>query len=285
MNLSHIVPLTVGQKKLPTTKRKELFEIQTEIRVLAKHREARESLGQQQDKLVAAGWAMAEEGYVVPTLGNIVDRPRTTTADARTIADRVGFLVMPFEYLSGKYAPPYSQQNDIEKLTDFSLYVMAPISAYSLAKHIAGKDAPIHVPEDAAQAFLALSMSVPVFRAMQRQLEELREHVRDYRERVHALEGDVASLKARMDDLTTQVARQRAEQAAVKVEQERQTQAIRNWMLSASDPLILALPEGKTIRDDCLAIVGPAWGELPMEIVKILGLKPMKVLPKAKASR
>lgn len=127
---------------------------------------------------------------------------------------------------------------------------------------------------------MALSMSVPVFRAMQHQLDELRTHVRDYHDRVRNLAGEVQALTQRVDAMAEHAARERARQHAETAEIKRRQTEILTWYRTGSDPLVLALPDGKTIRDDTPAFIGPCWGELPACIVKALALAPRRPLLK-----
>jgi outer membrane murein-binding lipoprotein Lpp len=263
-------------KTLPEDQRTVFFQQKADVDVLTRYgisKHAEDAAA----KLHGMSRDLSLAGYAVLPTGNGIDTAQlTTTESARELADHVGFMIMPFEYLADSYAPPYEARRHITQLINFglSIYVMAPVTAYSLQKNLKKADMVMHVPEDVSQAFMALTMSIPVFRAMQRQLDELQDHVRDYRARISNLATEVQALTQRVDAMAEQAARQRArahaEAADVKIRQEE----IIQWYRHTSDPLVLGLPAGKTIRDDTPAFIGPAWGELPPAIVKALSLKP-----------
>ena len=274
MNLSKIIKREDGDKELTADSLKSLKVRLNDISVLSRYDD---KLAQRQrDLLVQEAWPLIEKGHAVPKLHNVLDFPKSTTVHARKLADRIGFLIMPYAYLHDNFAPGYSERQEIELLGKyFDLYVMAPICAYSLDRHIKSEeDLPIHVPQDASQAFMALSMSVPVFRSMQRQLSDMRDHIRDYHDKINNLSKDVKALKNRVNELTDQVIEARAERAQTK-EREKATETLSNWMYKNPDPLVLGLGSTKTIHDKCLVMVGPAWGELPASVIELLDLKSM----------
>jgi hypothetical protein len=276
MNLVQYIPVVKTKKALTREHRKLLFDQQNQLSVLARFNHTEQHIKEVRGQVFETGLKLTLNGYAVPKIGAVFDGlPITTTKHARDLADRIGFVIMPIGYLSDGFRPNSIDARQIQNLDDkLDAWVMAPVTAYSLTKHLkVSYDVPIHVPQDVAQAFMALSMSVPVFRAIQNQLDELRDHIRNYRDRLSSLEREVSALVARMDDLAVQAASERAQRHAEEAKFEKQRQEVLDWYRSGGDPLVLALPHKKTIRDDTMAFIGPCWGELPQCVVKILELK------------
>jgi outer membrane murein-binding lipoprotein Lpp len=286
-NLAAFIEEAPPSKTLTKEHRKTLFAKKTDVEVLSRY-DRNQTCKSVRAELFKLATDLAVSGYAVPSVGGPLDGlPMTTTAHARTLADRIGFAVMPWHYLSDQMHPSdYETRRRIDVLNEQSLelWVMAPVVGYSLKKHLeSDDDLPVHVPEDVSQAFMALSMSIPVFRAMQHQLDELRNHVRDYYDRVQNLAAEVKALTTRVDDMAAHAARERARQRAEANEVKRRQEEILTWYRGHSDPLVLILPPGKTIRDDTPAFIGPCWGELPKNIVKMLALTPRRSPPALKA--
>jgi len=284
-NLAKHIQIVSPQKALPREHRKAFFDHKNQLAVLGKFSNTDEQIKHVRKQAFDLGLKLTIDGYAVPATGSVLDGlPVTTTDIARALADQIGFAIMPIAYLADSFRPDYQDARRIEELDKrLDIWVMAPVTGYSLAKHLASKDedAPIHVPQDVAQAFMALSMSVPVFRAMQRQLDGLRDHIRDYRDRLGNLEQEVRALVQRVDTLAEHAAHERAQRTAQGAEVRRQEQEILAWYRKGSDPLVLALPHKRTIRESTVAFVGPCWGELPPSVAKALALKPIRTTTKA----
>jgi hypothetical protein len=278
MNLAQHIPVVEAKKALSKEHRKAIFDHRNQLSVLGKFNGTDQQLKYVREQVFDLGLKLTVDGYAVPKVGAVFDGlPVTTTEHARDLADKVGFAIMPMRYLADAFRPDYQDARRIEVLDEkLDIWVMAPVTAYSLAKHLKSKDKPIHVPQDVAQAFMALSMSVPVFRAMQKQLDDLQNHIRDYHDRLGSLEQEVRALVTRVDALAEQAARERAHRNAEAAEAKKREAEILAWYRSGSDPLVLALPPGKTIRDNTVAFIGPCWGELPASVAKALALKPLK---------
>jgi len=268
MNLSQVI---LESDKKPATKvhktTAEKYKLHAEV--LAEHN-ARDALAHQRVKALQFVMDMAVAGHETLAAGSILDGlPVTTPSIACALADKIGFLVMPYAYLAKSFYPPHQDACVIEKLqeTKLKLYVMAPVGAYDLFKHVAARDESMFVPKDLTQAFTALGMSIPMFRSMQSQLTELRNRMDDYYDRMKGLERDMQSLSARVDALAEQAAKDR-------VENEKHAEELRTWYQDQSDPLVLVLPSDATLKTAKVAFIGPCWGELPTNIAKFLSLKP-----------
>jgi len=171
MNLSQVI--LKSDSKPPTAaheKTAKEFRLHKEV---LNHYRAKDASEELCHKALRYSMELAVSGHAIPKTGSILDGMPVTTPDiACALADKIGFLVMPYAYLSRSFGPPHAQRCVIEELQElkFNLYVMAPVGAYDLFKHVATHDEPMFVPKDLTQAFTALGMSVPMFRSMQAQL-------------------------------------------------------------------------------------------------------------------
>jgi hypothetical protein len=279
-NLASFIEEVPPTKTLTKDHRKTIFAKKTDVEVLDRYDRSKSRAVQ--SELFEYALGLATSGYATPHVGSPLDGlPMTTTDRARTLADRIGFAIMPWAYLTKAMHPDYDVARTIDKLREskLAIWVMAPVLGYSLEKHLAhDQDLPVHVPEDVGQAFMALNMSIPVFRAMQRQLDDLRGKIRDYDDRMSSLHVEIKALTSRVNDMAAHAARERARQREEAQESKRRQEEILSWYRSGSDPLVLALPPGKTILDETPAFIGPSWGELPRNIITILALQRRRTL-------
>ena len=220
------------------------------------------------------------------TLTKAAKAPRIRLSEAREIADKLGFVIVPFEYLDPR---SYEEESGElkkaikafdQKLSDlYDVYVLAPVHHYSIAKHVRAEgDLKIYPGKPCEQAFLAIDMAVPVFRSiflnldqLRTQAEETAEHVNRNAAAINANKREMKNLSRRVDTLQKQVERQRADAIIEAAKQEKlrnelsELRAQNRFM--AYEPMMLAIPKESSIEDDVPAIVGPCWGPDFEEIV------------------
>lgn len=162
----------------------------------------------------------------VTALASIAAGPKVELSRLRELADRVGFLVMPFAYLDPRsYGDePDEMKQAIRGFANLSpkllTYVLCPLEYYSLGRHIdATADLPIYVSPDYIQTFLALDMCLPVFRGIKKDIADLRQ-------------------KLEMN---------------IRAQHERERIRLR-------DPMMVAVPKDVGVNGNGLALIGPAWG-------------------------
>lgn len=272
-------------KKLTPKKRNEYFALNNEVKVLQKHRTGEKVVADllhrialDQCEAVGEGFTIGTEQAARPELA----WPQSTMSTVRELADRIGFAVFPLTYLSESFLPSRYEQRQawdavqqVEWWDSRRVYVMAPVTAYSLDRHLDNEDAPIYVPEDAAQAFLALQMSIPVLRQIRRHIKELQRSVSEMR-------ADIDSLNHRLGQLAEQIARQRAESERLrrKVQIDKIEAALHTWYVDGGDPLLLVIPwplsRESDFRANVRVLVGPSWGELPPVVASMLGPTPRR---------
>jgi len=227
------------------------------------------------------------------TLTKAAKAPRINLSEAREIADKLGFVIVPYEYLDSRSYQDESPElvSAIKafnkKLSDlYSIYVLAPVHHYSVENHVrAVSDLKIYPGKPCEQAFLAIDMAVPVFRTIFLNLDQLREQAEETAERVNSNTAaintsrrEIKNLARRVDTLQKQVERQREEAVIEATKQENLRNQLnelraqnRFW---AYEPMMLAIPKESSIEDDVPAIVGPCWGpDFEDIVVTALGMK------------
>ena len=260
-----------------------------------KHRDnvnaaAMDIAGHFDDQLV--GIALAHPGEELPegiknylTLGSVVAQaPQIALEDVRKIADILGFLVLPFAYLH-----PEAYQNEGTKTKDaihaftyegmerwYTPYVLTPPVYYNVEAHVSSEeDLPVYSGPLTAQAIMALSMSLPMFRAISQNLGLLAESNREIRARFDNIKKEIRSVADRLTVLETYVESQirekvRKEEEA-RQEAERQAERAR---LRAYEPLLIGIPKGRSVTDNGVNVIaGPCWGpDFPDIVFTALGL-------------
>lgn len=220
------------------------------------------------------------------TLTKAAKAPRIRLSEAREIADKLGFVIVPFDYLDSRSFEDESAELKKAiaafdaRLSDmYDIYVLAPVHHYSIAKHVrATSDLKIYPGKPCEQAFLAIDMAVPVFRSiflnldqLRNQAEETAEHVNRNAAAINANKQEMKNLSRRVDTLQRQVERQRAEAIIEAAKQEKLRNELRELRAQnrfmAYEPMMLAIPKDSSVEADVPAIVGPCWGPDFEEIV------------------
>jgi DNA repair exonuclease SbcCD ATPase subunit len=208
----------------------------------------------------------------------ISDSPKLDLAEVRRVADLLGFVVIPTDYLDRR---SYTQENfemqrKIEGFIEvtskhFKPYVLCPIQYYSIENHVKSKnDDSIYAPTSSMQAFMAISFSVPLFRTMLNEMSEMKEKIKSIDKDLSKVERALADLATRVEQLAAQVEMQQKaiiEQRARQARLEKELAEARAFR--AIDPMLIAIPRKKTIHDDTWALVGPCWGPDMPDIISI----------------
>lgn len=120
------------------------------------------------------------QGRAPGLLKKLAVTPRASLAEIREITTRLGFVIVPWAYLSEKsYAQePQAMRVAIDEFSKvdehMDVYVVCPPMHYSFGKHLDSDDPnkPIFAGKN-EQAFMALQLSLPPLRAMQAQVKVL----------------------------------------------------------------------------------------------------------------
>jgi hypothetical protein len=201
-------------------------------------------------------------------LSRLSESPKVKLSEARKLSNTLGFPIVPYSYMNAN-APTWDERRAIEGFVEATLlagmqpYVLCPMTAYQVTKHVAAEgiyaDLPIYAPKDISQAFAAINMSIPMFRSLQKNVDH-------NGKRISKVEADIVSLSTKLDQLAAQVEQQQREAIEARVEQDTRSTAEGKRLIEASmlvrvyDPMLLAIPADKSIHDKTWAIVGPCWG-------------------------
>jgi len=198
--------------------------------------------------------------------------PKVGMSHLRDIADKLGFTIIPYQYLDERSYEDESPEmkgaikgfaSNLEQWYD--IYVLAPIHHYDVHKHVtAQQDFPIYAGLPCAQAFMAISIAIPMFRTLTQSISQLREHTSEIASQVNKHKDELTNLARRVGELQAQVEKQRQQEIIRQQENKRLRERLAAlesrsnfW---AYEPVMVAVPKGTAVTADTIAIVGPCWG-------------------------
>ena len=213
--------------------------------------------------------------------------PRVELTFLRDLADRLGFVILPFDYLNEEsyknesYDIKRNINNFVDAAKDNSLssYVLAPVQYYDVNKHVHSIDPNLEIYAGAHSAtIIAIALNIPMFRSIVDTLSDLRDRVSDIDKRLTTVTTNVKALQTQVDRLEKTIAdiqRVQLEERARTLQMEAELTALRSTQamnLAILDPMLIALPKGISIMDEGSAIIGPCWGpEISKVVIDIMG--------------
>lgn len=222
----------------------------------------------------------ALRGKDTDVLTMVARSPKIPLAGMRDLVDKLGFLIMPFEYLDSR---SYEREGATVQASIrsfygllspwFNIYAVAPVAYYDVNRHVKAElDKPIYASSMVGQAFMAVSMMLPMFRSMLGNVDQLRKESDAMAKQLAHMQTELKNLSLRVGELEKQLARQQQEalerEASTRKQIREMAAAERAFM--AYEPMLLALPKG--VNDNTPAIVGPCWGpDFEDVVVKALG--------------
>lgn len=241
-----------------------------------------ESFTAQRRNIADSAGALPEALWFKPgdPLTQFARSPRVALGSLRGLADAFGFVILPWGYFAGGDKATSAVSERIEafvgeaELDDrYVPYVLCPVTYYSLEKHVAADDdLPIH-PGPFGQAFMGINMSIPMFRQLARRVGTLESKAQSASVRLDSVETELANLARRLGEIQRAEERRQRE-AAIAREQAREAAALAARLATVRqfipyDPMLIALPSGKDIHSDAVAVVGPCWGPDFEDIVAV----------------
>jgi hypothetical protein len=217
-----------------------------------------------------------EVGYENNQLINkLIDTPIISVAKLKEIANKLSFVIIPFEYLdSNSYGnESYDMCESIKGFNEelsghFDVYTICPPVYYSVKNHVKStEDKAFYVGSNISQAFMAISMVIPMFRSLFKSIENLEENSKLINQRLSTAEQEIDGIKIRIQQLQDQIEQEARDRILNQKRQEEQESLKRQQELIAmhkeslivKDPMMLALSKSKNINSD-IAFVGPCWG-------------------------
>jgi hypothetical protein len=170
--------------------------------------------------ILNATMTLPEELRVSPSGGQtfalLAATPVVEIAEIRRLADLLGFVVFPYEYLAPEALDSADSETQkaisafvqrgpkVSASTATRTWVLAPLPFYDLDRHItAAVDWPIYAGQSIAQVFMTLGMVVPMFRSLRADIKQLQ----DVETRVGR---EVQSVKLRLEQLHDNFEREQA---------------------------------------------------------------------------
>lgn len=221
--------------------------------------------------------AMAGDGAEVPEIiikqgsigAKIAQTPQADLSELRRIADLLGFLIIPFEYLhpDSYNREARNMQGAITTFSEqvgtwFTPYVVTPPVFYNVEAHASAEtDLPIYSGPLTSQAMMALSMSMPMFRSLLRNLKSLAQNNQEIQQQLQGVHQEISGIKSRLVALEAYV----EQQIQIQVQAERQRQAEAAAAAEAArmlqyEPMLIGIPKGQNVHANCNVLVGPCWG-------------------------
>ena len=127
------------------------------------------------------------------------------------------------------------------------------------------------------QAFAALAMSIPMFRAMKFDIADLDQRVKKVETRVQKIDSEIVALARNLADIARQLEctqRQMLIQATENARLKKRVEQLE--IICANDPLMVGLPtknKPADLLEDLECIVGPCWGsdfdDVVFEVLKM----------------
>lgn len=243
-------------------------------RILGHHRDAYHAL---RGEIFAAMGTLPESLQGNDRLSSFAKTGPIVTSDTlRAIADRLGFVLMPLSYLAPAACedmPSAAIRRFAEAFPHHSLYVIAPVAAYSIQNHVqAQQDNLLYAGKPVAQAFMALSVCVPMFRAITRDLSAAQETLKHHAVHIETFNQQIRDLHARNAQTQEELksVTRRLEQIHADLERQKA-------VALAQDPMVFGLPIGRSLTDSVLCPLGPAWGpDFEAAVLPALGLELVK---------
>jgi hypothetical protein len=203
---------------------------------------------------------------------------KSTTQELRRIADKLGFIIVPFTYVTNPIITMAENKDLINPVLEFNesmcntfdIFILGPISIYDMSKHISSKGDKILYWDLSNPTISAVEMILPALR-------ELSKRVSTIEEKVNSLEESVGQMTTQLENLERQIAENKlaiAQEAKENAALSKRLTDIKAQSFSRRDPLVFAVPKETNIREDnTFAILGPCWGEDFEDIVlESLGL-------------
>ena len=264
-------------------------------------RQLREERDERETEYNDLRWKMFKRDLVLPTkflqdmkkdpLSLAAASPQIELKELRKLADILGFVLLPYRYFNVGTLDKESEKvrgavNAFHKVMKekFQIYVLCPVEFYDVKRHVDNeRDTPIYAGTACQQAFIALSMALPMFRTMKQQIDGLSERTSALEGQVQNMNQEIGGLQARVADLQESMNIQlRSMAIEVATQRKNMAKAIKRIetleIICARDPLMVAVQPKVSIKDGTgLAVTGPCWGEdFDDIVVGLLGLKKHK---------
>jgi hypothetical protein len=220
-------------------------------------------------------------------MGRMSESPRALLSDLRQLAHDLGFLIIPYDYLSwtataAEWKPVERQISNFKGAAgklDFATYIMAPPAYYGVMEHAKAKNPNQFCFDGQHDVMMGLTrQNVYTFRTVFEALNGLGDKIDDIRMRVSRAEENILGVQRQVAGLNGQVQRIQADLLRTKMEVGRQLDGLAHRVANAEaaaqhatelaqmvlcmlDPLMFAIPSSTNLLSgETAAYIGPCWG-------------------------
>lgn len=206
--------------------------------------------------------------------------PRTKLSELKMIADKLGMIVIPYDYLNPKSYrdESYELRNSITNFVSVSkkigaqTYVICPPNHYGIEQHVKSENPDLPIYGGVHQTiFMTIGMNIPMFRSILNDLSELRGKVSNLDRNIQNINQNMISMQNQIDSLSKEVERLRkqANESQIRAKEaelraaaaESEIKRLSEIQFVSYDPMMIMLPKNKNMHDDTLVYVGPCWGK------------------------
>lgn len=220
-------------------------------------------------------------------LSILASSPKAHLHDLRMIADKLGFLIIPIQFMhpqataseTWETKSAVKQFSDFNNTKSFTVYVLCPPSYYYLKAHVqAEKDIQIYVGKPNEQAFMAVGMTIPMFRSIHKDIQEMKNDARQLSSRQNNLEIEMTNLATRIASLEKAFEHSQREAALTSVKSVKIRAAIESEpSFMAYEPLAFLMPTERTLTSETEVFLGPCWGpDFPAILLEMIALEKIK---------
>lgn len=225
----------------------------------------------------------------------ILNAPRTKMENISEIAEKLGLLIIPAQYVNmdligrDSYIDARGYNRYVSgvfdsfvsnaKANNLNAWLVCPIQYYDIKAHSKDLSYEFFVPSAVRQAFTSIKIILPMLIGMISQIENLSKKVDNMSTELNNIRQTLVQQQQQIDRLQEELTQQRvkmAEQAARERQMQQELEQARariQWDIF--DPMLIAVPANVTNINNYTGNValGPAWGpEIDEMLVDLLGL-------------
>ena len=248
------------------------------------------------DLTVDSLYKLDYDGYEIKEDDDLLTKaalaPKAKVKDLKTVAEKLGFMITPWEYHNKKSFEKEDKKTqkaikEFAELEDqFDLFVVSPINYWDIKSHISAENPNQETFRSSKikDVVASVEIQMPVLREFNFRIDDLENNVENLTERMDNSEKSIEKIESTLDDVVTDISNIWTEMAEMKDDiqevkvvaknaerKAEQAQSTANAAIStasraqsmamkAIDPLLFAVKKGSGLSDTNVAIVGPVWG-------------------------
>ena len=209
--------------------------------------------------------------------------PTIYTNDLMKLADKLGMVIFPFEYMNPEsYDEYYVSRNvnnfiyntkELAQELELIPYVMAPISQYSLNRHIYAENANMDIyTKQFETVFMSIAMNIPIFKTIIKDIDNIKERMDSMETAIDNIRANIKSIEMTIERLEQKMDYER-KQVFVQNNKMFSEEVIRETDFTIEDPALFLMPKDFMVKNS-VAYLGTVWGpDFTPAVVECLQLK------------